>query len=113
MATLRGMSALPHDFWAGFALDPRHPAHAGLRAADEDREHVHRLLSEAYARGQLSPEEHDERVDFVAGARTLGELPPVVDDLVGARAQAERGEPVLEGDDLIVRRGDLGVPTVA
>lgn len=82
MATLRGMSALPHDFWAGFALDPRHPAHAGLRAADEDREHVHRLLSEAYARGQLGPEEHDERVDFVAGARTLGELPPVVEDLV-------------------------------
>lgn len=70
------------DFWSGFELDPRVPAHAGLRASDDDREVVLRLLGEAYADGRLAAEELDERAAGVAAARFLGELPRHVTDLV-------------------------------
>ena len=70
------------DFWADFELDPRLAAHAGLRAADDDRELVLRLLGEAYADGRLTPEELDERATGVAAARLLGDLPRYVTDLV-------------------------------
>lgn len=70
------------DLWATFALDPRSPANAGLRAADRDRDLIHQLLGEAYADGRLDREEFDLRSGQTAAARTLGELPPIVDDLV-------------------------------
>ena len=68
--------------WHEFAHDPRNPAHAGLRAADADRDVVRRVLSEAYAEGKLDRDEFDERTDVVGASRTLGELPPIIDDLV-------------------------------
>jgi hypothetical protein len=68
--------------WHEFAEDPRNPAHAGLRAADADRDVVRRVLGDAYAEGKLDREEFDERSDVVATSRTLGELPPIIDDLV-------------------------------
>ena len=77
--------------WHEFALDPRDPAHAGLRAADADRDVVRRVLGDAYAEGKLDREEFDERTDVVATSRTLGQLPAIIDDLVpttGARSPA-------------------------
>ena len=68
--------------WHEFALDPRDPTHAGLRAADADRDVVRRVLSEAYAEGKLDREEFDERADAVTVSRTLGELPALINDLV-------------------------------
>src|SRR5687767_7685509 len=68
--------------WHEFALDPRDPAHAGLRAADADRDVVRRVLGDAYAEGKLDREEFDERTDVVATSRTLGQLPAIIDDLV-------------------------------
>ena len=53
-----------------------------MRASDRDREVVIGVLAEAYADGRLSREEYDERVDITSGTRTLGELPPIVADLV-------------------------------
>lgn len=68
--------------WGDFSADPRDPAAASLRASDRDREIVLGLLAESYADGRLNREEYDERVDVVSRARTLGELPPTVADLV-------------------------------
>jgi DUF1707 SHOCT-like domain len=85
--------------WDRFSLDPRHADHARLRASDQDRDVVNDLLGTAYAEGRLSPEELDERSDRVVQSRTLGDLPPIIDDLVatgssltsrgGLRAEAE------------------------
>jgi hypothetical protein len=73
------------DVWSQFAHDPRDPAVAPLRASDLDREIIHRVLGEAFADGRLDREEYDERSASALGARTLGELPPIVSDLVPAR----------------------------
>jgi len=75
-------SAPGDDLWASFALDPRDPSFASLRASDSDREVVRSLLSAAYADGRLDREEFDERSDSVTSARLLGDLPAIVNDLV-------------------------------
>lgn len=72
------------SLWSSFPHDPRDPANAALRAADRDRELVHQVLAEAYADGRLDREEHEERSTSVVAARTLGELPALVADLVPA-----------------------------
>ena len=72
------------DVWGSFAHDPRDPGVASLRASDADREVIHGVLAEAFADGRLDRAEYDERSTSVLGARTLGELPPIVADLVPA-----------------------------
>ena len=69
-------------FWREFELDPRHPSFAPLRASDRDRDLINRVLTESYAQGRLDREELDSRATALASARTLGELPPLVADLV-------------------------------
>ena len=92
---------MPGTIWERFSLDPREQAHAPLRAADRDRDVVNDVLGTAYAEGRLTPEELDERTDEVTKARTLGQLPSIIDDLVlttstrvpvvaDRRAEAER-----------------------
>jgi hypothetical protein len=77
--------------WDRFSLDPRHADNARLRASDADRDVVNDLLGTAYAEGRLTPEELDERGDRVTQSRTLGDLPPIIDDLVATTgAVAER-----------------------
>ena len=71
-------------FWDAFDRDPRTPDHAHLRASDQERDVVLDLLGTAYAEGRLTRDEFDERSADVAAARTLGELPPIVEDLVAA-----------------------------
>lgn len=68
--------------WHNFTHDPRQPETAHLRAADRDRDLVRSMLTAAYADGRLDRDEFDERSERVAAARTLGELPPIVVDLV-------------------------------
>jgi hypothetical protein len=74
------------DVWASFSHDPRTPAHAGLRASDQDRDLIQQVLAEAYADGRLDREEFDTRSARAGAARTLGELPPLVSDLVAVQA---------------------------
>lgn len=64
-----------------------------LRASDHDREVVHQILGEAYADGRLDREELDSRTEQAAAARTLGELPALISDLVSpvAGPSAHRG----------------------
>ncbi len=88
------------NIWERFTHDPRHAEHARLRASDSDRDIVNDVLGTAYAEGRLTPDELDERSDQTARAKTLGELPPIMDDLVvrndttpvrrDTRAEAER-----------------------
>ena len=68
--------------WSAFQHDPRDPAHAGLRASDADRLTAQHLLGEAYAEGRLTLEEHDERERRASSARLLGDLVPLLADLV-------------------------------
>ncbi len=70
------------DPWTSFDHDPRLPGNAQLRAADRDRDIVRTALASAYAEGRLDRAEFDERSDQVASIRTLGELPPIIVDLV-------------------------------
>ena len=72
------------DLWGSFAHDPRDPGVASLRASDADREVIHGVLAESFADGRLDRAEYDERSTAVLAARTLGELPPIVADLVPA-----------------------------
>jgi hypothetical protein len=74
--------------WADFTQDPRRPQAAPLRASDRDREVVIGVLTEAYADGRLAKEEYDERADATTEARTLGQLPVLISDLVPERPPA-------------------------
>jgi hypothetical protein len=76
------------DPWASSPHDPRRPEHAALRASDADRDVVLRVLGEAYADGRLNREELDERSDQAASARTLGQLPPLLADLLPTSSTA-------------------------
>jgi hypothetical protein len=73
------------DIWASFQHDPRDPSLSGIRASDADRNVVHNVLTEAFADGRLDREEYDERTAATMQARTLGQLPPLVADLVPDR----------------------------
>ena len=68
--------------WQEFSADPRERANASLRASDADRDVIRRVLAEGYAEGRLDRDELDERVDAAGAARLLGDLPPLIDDLV-------------------------------
>ena len=72
------------DVWSSFTHDPRAASHAALRASDSDRGVVADVLTEAYADGRLDREEFDTRTAAAAEARTLGDLPVLVADLVAA-----------------------------
>jgi Domain of unknown function (DUF1707) len=70
------------ELWSSFQHDPRDPACASLRAADRDRDLILEVLGNAFADGRLSRDEYDDRTDQLATARTLGELPDLIADLV-------------------------------
>ncbi|MAU82472.1 DUF1707 domain-containing protein [Gordonia sp. Z-3] len=63
--------------------DPPTPddARARLRAADADRELVHRILSAAMERGSLTLGEYEERAGKAVAAKTFGDLDALTDDL--------------------------------
>ena len=75
----------------GAAMEPDH-----VRASEADRERVAERLREALAEGRLSQEEHEERLDTLYRAKTIGELAPITHDLPvgGTSAVEEPGMPV-------------------
>jgi len=76
------------ELWSQFAHDPRSSTYASMRASDADRDVVLRALTDAYADGRIDPDELDERTSGVQAARTLGELPAYLSDLVPAADSA-------------------------
>ena len=77
--------------WQGFAVDPRPQPNQALRAGDADRTFATRLVEQARLDGRLTMAEADERAARAAGARTLGELLPLVGDLMAMSATAPYG----------------------
>src|SRR4051794_32616677 len=68
--------------WGDFSQDPRRPEAAGMRASDRDRDVVQGVLAEGFADGRLSRDEYDERSATASAAKTLGDLRPIIADLV-------------------------------
>lgn len=54
---------------------------AGFRISDADREQAASDLSEHYAEGRLTHDEHAERLDAIWTARTHADLAPIFEDL--------------------------------
>ena len=72
--------------WGRFTQDPRRPESSRLRASDRDRAVVLDVLGDGYADGRLAKDEFDERAERTAAAKTLGELPDLIGDLVPVSA---------------------------
>ena len=80
----------PSQFWSSFGRDPRVRDNQGLRASDRDRDIVREAISQAYADGRLTQAELDTRLTQVLQARLLGDLLPIVADLMPTRETASR-----------------------
>ncbi|WP_307816429.1 DUF1707 SHOCT-like domain-containing protein [Nocardioides limicola] len=91
------------DFWSGFATDPRDSDGGSLLASDADRDRVNDLLREALSDGRLTLGEYDERSTSALGARTLGELPGLVADLLPPRRPGTPGLIAATPTDLELR----------
>ncbi|GAB3822120.1 hypothetical protein GCM10028820_31800 [Tessaracoccus terricola] len=79
--------------WAGFSTDPRGRSGRRLRASDRDRDHAASILANAYAEGRLRTEEHSQRLDAALAAEHLGDLVPIITDLVVPAPAAPRATP--------------------
>jgi Domain of unknown function (DUF1707) len=73
------------EVWSSFTHDPRDAQFHAIRASDQDRASVEQALSEAYAEGRLDREEFDQRGEAARAARTMGDIQPLLQDLVPAR----------------------------
>ena len=94
-------------FWSSFGRDPRVPDNQGLRAGDRDRDIVREAITEAYAQGRLTQDEMEGRLTSVLEARLLGDLPPIVSDLMPTQETASRQSLALANEQEIERRAQL------
>lgn len=92
--------------WQGFTVDPRPQPNQVLRAADSDRDFATRMVEQARLDGRLTAPEAEERAARAAGARTLGELLPLVGDLMAVAVTAHEGHP--DRARRFVRGGAMG-----
>lgn len=67
-------------FWSRFTADPRQ--RPDLRASDADREAALDAVNQGYSDGRLGADEYDERMQAALQVRTLGEIVPLVADIV-------------------------------
>jgi hypothetical protein len=72
------------DVWGSFSADPRDPSVVDLRASDADRDHAVDVVRDAFVDGRLTRDEFDVRRDAVLQARTIGDVMPLLRDLVPA-----------------------------
>jgi hypothetical protein len=94
------MSAAPEPAPERASLSKLPGATRGMRAADEDRDRVAAILSEALATGRLSAEEHAERLETTYSARYVAELAPLTEDLPGI---GDASAPVSHPDSAPIR----------
>lgn len=90
--------------WSRFTADPRAIGAGELRASDSDRELTLSLLADAYADGRLDRAEYDARCDTALTLRRLGEVVPLVVDLVVPGAPRGRGASAREEAVELYRR---------
>ncbi|HEU5035680.1 MAG TPA: DUF1707 domain-containing protein [Nocardioides sp.] len=81
---------MDREVWATFTHDPRDARFAGIRASDGDRDAVQQVLAEAYADGRLDREEFDERSERGRAVRVLGDVNPLLADLVAVQPPGSR-----------------------
>lgn len=74
--------------WEGFTTDPRSPDAAELRAGNADREYAASLLQRASSEGRLTRDEYTARLASAQAARDLGQLVPLVSDVMVLPAAA-------------------------
>lgn len=77
---------------------------------DDERSDLSERLNDAYTRGELSEEEYRSRLDRLFGARTLGELLPVV---TGLPPRQTYTAPAIVEQDAGGRPGELAEPAGA
>jgi hypothetical protein len=94
--------------WLGTPL--ARGATTNTRAKDTDRQDTCTLLDDALADGELSAEEHRERVSAATKAVTLGDLHALLDDL---QTNAGRPQPALASGPKVPRVGGWGVLAAA
>src|SRR5215470_855830 len=78
-----------------------------IRASHADRDQVQAILQDALSQGRITPDEFAERTIIAAGARTIGELRPVLEDLPAGYAGSPMA-PVVAGGDVVEWRGTFG-----
>lgn len=66
--------------WARFTADPRR--NPDVRASDADRDIAAEAINAAFSDGRLDSLEHSDRLGAVLAAKRLGELTPLLDDIV-------------------------------
>ncbi len=77
------------DWWSRFSADPR--TMGATRASDADRDVAVRAINEAFAEGRLDRAEHAERLSGALEVRQLGELVPLLRDVVPTNRVAHAG----------------------
>ena len=78
------------EVWSSFTHDPRDARFAPIRASDQDRSVVQEVLDEAYADGRLDRDEYDERSERARRVRVLGDLNPLLSDLVAVVSASQQ-----------------------
>ncbi|MDO5533514.1 MAG: DUF1707 domain-containing protein [Propionibacteriaceae bacterium] len=76
------------DLWAQFSADPRRAA--DVRASDADRDIAAEAINAAYSDGRLDADEHAERLSQALAVKRLGELVPLLSDVVVTGRPAAR-----------------------
>lgn len=94
MAELPARQGPPEPRWERFSADPRTRSGAELRASTADRDLVAEVLADAFASGRLDDDEYRERLDAAMQVRRLGEVMPLVQDLVPASSRLPEADRV-------------------
>lgn len=72
---------------------------------------VLQVLAEAYADGRLDRQEYDERADSTSHAKTLGDLPALIADLVPQTPRGPSSELALAAPQELDRRAEAAYAT--
>lgn len=89
------------NVWARFSVNPH--TQPDVRASDADRDVAAEVINAAFSDGRLDNLEHADRLSAVLGAKTLGELVPLIADVtVAARPQTPK-TPVSAARDVALR----------
>jgi DUF1707 SHOCT-like domain len=91
------------EVWSSFTHDPRDARYAPIRASDLDRSLVQQALGEAYADGRLDRDEYDQRSELALRVRVLGDLIPLLQDLIAPPVSATQALAHASRQELEVR----------
>lgn len=92
--------------------DPHRDPRLDLRVSHDDRDRVVERLRQAAGEGRLDIDELEERLERAFGARTYGDLQPLLYDLPGNRPNLPPAAAYSAGDATLFSTGVGGTPTV-